>query len=245
MSLLNRIDESKLSTPPLFGHVDILSKCRIIIDKVYGDDKDHVELFDELEIKSSFLLHGPTGTGKTTIALQLAQYALEKYGIDTFEILPQSIITTALGKTVENLAGAFEEIRSKSNSGAVLLLDEFDRFMVDRSSSIEVSELKRAVITTMDFLQSLRVDDKITVIATTNSIKSVDRAIQRRFSLCFDVQAEEEQVRHYAECLKKRIFSAYGVDLLGAFKVELKTISEIKLHARQELLKYMIEGNKK
>ncbi|QXC35586.1 ATP-binding protein [Aeromonas sp. FDAARGOS 1407] len=194
MSFLIRVDESLINkNSNLIGHEDIYNSCKRVMDIIHGPDNGMVELCDELDIRSINIFHGETGTGKTTLSYSLAKYALEKFEIETYELKFQDIITAELGKTLENFHLAFDEVNElcKNGEGVVLFLDEFDRILVDRKQSNEVSEMKRAFISLMDFFQSISLDRKITILATTNCFYLIDPALKRRFSFHYEVKCNE------------------------------------------------------
>ncbi len=116
-------------------------------------------------------LYGPAGTGKSAygkyIAQSLDKPLLLKKGSD--------LISKWVGGTEQNIANAFEEAREEK---AVLVFDEVDSFLADRTSakqSWEVTQVNEMLVQMENF-------DGI-FIATTNLMDNLDRASLRRFDL--------------------------------------------------------------
>ncbi|MCR9887168.1 ATP-binding protein, partial [Vibrio parahaemolyticus] len=241
MSFLNRVDENIIKKrSKLIGHSEIYESCKKILNLVHGNNKKMQDLCDELDIRSINIFHGQTGTGKTTLSYALAKYALETFEVETYELRFQDIITTELGKTLENFHRAYEEINDlcTKEEGIILFLDEFDRILVDRQQSNEVSEMKRAFISLMDFLQSISFEHKLTVLATTNCFDLIDPALKRRFSFQYDIQccdiALKEYFKHLSEVLSKSINYTISDEYLN----ESITIAELKHKVRNDVVKF-------
>ncbi|WP_440224434.1 AAA family ATPase [Dokdonella sp. MW10] len=114
-------------------------------------------------------LHGPPGSGKTAFAHHLAQLAgkqaLVKRGSD--------LISKWIGETETLIAGAFAQAR---NEDAILVIDEADGFLRDRSSAHrgwEVTQVNE-LLTQMEAFEGI-------FIATTNFMDGIDAAAMRRF----------------------------------------------------------------
>ncbi|WP_028491964.1 ATP-binding protein [Thioalkalivibrio sp. ALE19] len=117
----------------------------------------------------SLLAHGPPGTGKTALAHHLAQRADRPLRKRT----ASELISPYVGQTEKNLARAFREARRE---GAVLLLDEADSFLTDRSSARHSWETTR----TNELLVQIEAFSGILVCAT-NFLEALDPAALRRF----------------------------------------------------------------
>lgn len=244
MSFLNRIDEGLIkSKSNLIGHENILNNCKKIIDLIHGENEGYLELIEELDIRSINIFHGETGTGKTTLSYALASYTLEKYGSELYEIKIEDVIKTELGKTVENFHKVYDEIKTlcKSSEGVVLFLDEFDRFLVDRNQSNEISELKRALISLMDFFQSISASHKITILATTNHFDALDSAFKRRFSFHYEIECNDESKREYAKSLIDKIPKSMTYDSPDTYIKEANTIADLKRLIREDIVKLIID----
>lgn len=116
-------------------------------------------------------LYGPPGTGKSAYAAWLAK-TLEK----TLLIKKSSdILSKWVGGTEANLAAAFREA---AQDDAVLLIDEADSFLQDRSRSFHSWETTQVneMLTQMEQFNGV-------FIATTNLVDTLDPASLRRFDL--------------------------------------------------------------
>ena len=130
---------------------------------------------------NKFIFQGPPGTGKTETARQIARVL----GRETLIVDFSSVIDSKLGQTSKNIVALFDEINSLANQGGFLVLfDEIDALALDRTDSRDVREMGRATST---FLRELeRLDSQMVVIATTNLVRKLDRAIVRRFDAVID-----------------------------------------------------------
>jgi len=244
MSFLHRIDEELITSKSnLIGHKSIFNQCSKIIDLIHGQDDKYLSFFDELDIRSINIFYGETGTGKTSLSYALAKYALDEYGAESYEIKIENIIQTELGRTVENFHKAYEEIKTLCNSkeGIVLFLDEFDRFLINRQQSNEVSELKRVLISLMDFFQSISVEHKITILATTNHFESLDPAFKRRFSFHHEIECNMESKREYIDSLSKKIPSSLNYDFPINCIEKSHTIADLKRLVREDVIKIIVD----
>ena len=122
----------------------------------------------------SLLLTGPPGTGKTALAHQLARQ------LDRPLLVKRTsdLLSKWVGQTEQRIADAFAEASSR---GGVLLFDEVDSLLFDRSTartSWEVSQVNE-LLTWLD-------QHPLPVVAATNHCGKLDPAALRRFA--FKVQ---------------------------------------------------------
>lgn len=114
-------------------------------------------------------LYGPPGTGKSAfgrwLARQLGQPLMIKRASD--------ILSPYLGMTEKKLAAAFREA---SQDGAVLMIDEIDSFLRDRSEAQRPWEVTQVneMLTQMEAFPGI-------FIASTNLMDGLDKAALRRF----------------------------------------------------------------
>lgn len=139
-------------------------------------------------------IYGPPGTGKTAYAKWLAKY-LEKPLIVR---KASNLLNCYLGETEKIIAQAFEDAQ---RDDAVLLLDEIDSFLRDRtlsSHSWEVTQVNE-LLTQIENFEGV-------FIATTNLIDLLDPAALRRFDLKtkFDFLKPEQA---------KKLFKKYSSQL--------------------------------
>jgi len=114
-------------------------------------------------------LFGPPGTGKTAFVHHLAEV------LDRPLVVRRAsdLLSRWVGGTEENIAAAFEEAKTE---GAVLLFDEADSFLADRSSA----ERSWEVTQVNELLTQLEAFDGL-FAAATNRIDQLDAASLRRF----------------------------------------------------------------
>jgi len=241
MNLLHRIDEQTIKAKSnLVGHKNELKKCLKIMDFIHNKQK-YSDFFNEIDIRSINIFYGETGTGKTTLAYSIANYGLKKYGIESYTFNIENIIKTELGATVKNFENAFQEIKklSKQNSGIILFLDEFDKLLVSRENDNEISELKRALISLMDFFQSISIKEKITILATTNHFESLDSAFKRRFSFHYEIKSNKESREEYYKKLNELIPEELDYKLKNKI-IDCLSIAEMKKQVREDIIKLII-----
>ncbi|EFE9874419.1 AAA family ATPase, partial [Escherichia coli] len=176
--------------------------------------------------------------GKTTLSYSLAKYALDEFEAELYEINMQHVITSDLGKTLENFHSAYEEIKelSANGNGIVLFLDEVDRLIVDRNQTNEVSEMKRAFISFMDFLQSISFENRITILATTNCFELLDPALKRRFSFQYEIKCNRFELDLYLNAIKEKLPREIKDKISWDDFSVFKTIAEIKQRIRVDII---------
>lgn len=234
--MLVEISDVELSiSPSIFGKKDLVSKLKRVTDIVFSENEYDEKLLHEINITGTFLLHGKTGTGKTTLAHEVIKHVENEYGVTPYRVDVSLIITSGLGDTLKNFESVFSEIKGKSDTGILVLLDEFDRFVVDRGSKLELSELKRSLLSIMDFFSSLKHSDKIMLIAITNYIDSIDSALLRRFSFIESVGVTEEEIFEYYQS-KLDLYEKSGITLTDSEIKRCKTIADLKRELRSKFI---------
>ena len=133
--------------------------------------------------QGNLLAYGPPGTGKTALAHHLAEQADRPLRKRT----ASELISPYVGMTEKNLARAFREARKED---AVLLLDEADSFLTDRSQARQSWETTR----TNELLVQIEAFDGILVCAT-NFLEALDPAALRRFDHKLELRSLDQQQR--------------------------------------------------
>ncbi len=116
-------------------------------------------------------LFGPPGTGKTAYGKWLA----EQLNVPLMVKRASDLLSKYVGESEQNIAYAFSQAES---DGALLLIDEVDSFLQNRSgahNSWEIS-LVNEMLTQMESFQGV-------FIASTNLMEGLDPATLRRFDL--------------------------------------------------------------
>jgi len=116
-------------------------------------------------------LYGPPGTGKTAFAHHLGG----GIGQPVIGHRVSDLTSCFIGETEKKIAAAFREAGAE---GAILLLDEIDSFLAERSQAQrnwEVTEVNE-MLTQMEAFQGV-------MIASTNLMDRLDQASLRRFDL--------------------------------------------------------------
>ena len=139
---------------------------------------------------SKFLFHGAPGTGKTESAFQIARL-LER---DILSVHLEQLIDSRLGETSKNVTKLFDEINHLMYGKAIVIFDELDALVLNRSSANDLREMSRVTSTFLRELDTL--SDQIVVIATTNLFESFDKALLRRFDaiVSFDRYSKEDLI---------------------------------------------------
>lgn len=133
----------------------------------------------------SLLLSGPSGTGKSAFARHLA----ERMGIEVLERRGSDLLGAFVGETEGNIAQAFAHAADR---GALLLIDEADSFLFRREQGQRTWEVSMVneMLRQMEYLPA-------PFVATTNLVKMLDPAVQRRFTLRAQFRPlDDNQVRN-------------------------------------------------
>lgn len=131
------------------------------------------------------LLHGPTGTGKTAYARELAKQ-LDK---PLLEKRASDLLTAWVGETEKQIEQAFSDALE---SDAVLFIDEVDTFLLKR----EIAQRSWEVSMVNEFLVQLGDFEGIVVLAT-NRLEALDVAVLRRmdFKVGFSAFTADQLLR--------------------------------------------------
>jgi hypothetical protein len=130
-----------------------------------------------LERHYSMLLYGPQGTGKTTLAEEVAGCLGQR-----LIIITPSDFTVRGGAQVEARAKALFDILG-AQTDVVILLDEIDRLILDRDSKSYQKQSDLFQFMTPGMLtkfRNLRREQRALFIVSTNYAERIDPAIKRR-----------------------------------------------------------------
>lgn len=155
--------------------------------------------------RRKLLLYGASGTGKTMTASALAK----EFNLPFFVVRTEKVVTKFMGETGQKLGRIFDFI---SEVPAVYLFDEFDAIGSQRGMDNEVGEQRRILNT---FLQLLERDDSDSfIIAATNSIESIDKALFRRFDDVIEYKLPDREQR--LALLREYLYTAKDLDFSSA-----------------------------
>ncbi|KAL3819676.1 hypothetical protein ACJIZ3_005581 [Penstemon smallii] len=118
------------------------------------------------------LLHGPSGTGKTT----LAQLCANDAGVNLFSVNGPEIISQYHGESEQALHEIFE--KASQAAPAVVFIDELDAIAPARKDGGDGLS-QRMVATLLTLMDGISSTDGIVIIAATNQPDSIDPALRR------------------------------------------------------------------
>ncbi|MBV7435641.1 ATP-binding protein [Cardiobacteriaceae bacterium TAE3-ERU3] len=156
------------------------------LEKVIKEHKNISSLREfGLTPRRKLLFHGLPGTGKTMSAAMLAT----ELNMPFYSILLDGLISKFMGETAAKLRSIFNFI---SNNRAVYLFDEFDSIGSSRGNGNDIGEIKRVLNSFLVFFEEEQ--SSSIVIAATNHIEALDKALFRRFDdiIEFDLPDEKE-----------------------------------------------------
>ena len=155
--------------------------------------------------RRKLLLYGASGTGKTMTASALAK----EFNLPFFVVRTEKVVTKFMGETGQKLGRIFDFINEVP---AVYLFDEFDAIGSQRGMDNEVGEQRRILNT---FLQLLERDDSDSfIIAATNSIESIDKAMFRRFDDVIEYKLPDREQR--LALMREYLYTAKDLDFSSA-----------------------------
>ena len=230
--------------------VDMQSLCEKI--KNVCGAKDSNKLESSLDSSDSaqgirILAYGMAGSGKSEFAKALAKELNKPIMLKR----ASDLLSMWVGGSEKNIAAAFSEAEKR---GAILVLDEVDSFLQDRSGanmSWEVSQVNE-MLTQMESFEGI-------FIATTNFMDTLDRASIRRFDMkvefkpldcarlkqAFSLYAKHLGISDYAVFLEstsaKRALEKLENICFGDFALIARGAAFAPLESAQELLEKLQE----
>ena len=139
---------------------------------------------------SKFLFYGEPGSGKTESAYQIARLLNR----DILSVDFEQLVDSHLGETPKNVAMLFDEINHVAYDKVIIIFDEIDSIVLDRINTNDLREMGRV---TSLFLKELdKLNENITIIATTNLYQNFDKALIRRFDaiVSFDRYSKKDLI---------------------------------------------------
>lgn len=131
-----------------------------------------------LEFRTTLLLYGPPGCGKTSVAKYLASEL--KLPLITARL--DTLISSLLGNTAKNIHRIFEFAKKQP---CILFLDEFDAIAKARDDAHELGELKRVVNSLLQNIDDFSQEGIL--VAATNHANMLDSAVWRRFQTIIEL----------------------------------------------------------
>lgn len=208
-----------------------------------------------LSVGKPVVLYGPTGTGKTTLAKQLAMKAAVGYDIET--AAPSWTNQDIIGRIAPDYSGNDVEYVKEPGcvSQAVLQAEKFDEnwgLIIDELTRADISRIFGPLYTAIenrsqtlfetDDESAITLDPRVKIICTMNvsdrTVNELDDAITRRFAMI--------KVGGYNQNDRDRLFRDWTSTMLADSPVNGSKLAEL-FHADYEGLNYTSdgEGNRK
>ncbi|MCB0519944.1 MAG: ATP-binding protein [Lewinellaceae bacterium] len=171
-----------------------------------------------LSHRRKILLVGPPGTGKSMTAATIAG----ELHLPLYSVQMDKIVTKYLGETSAKLRQIFDFIEAQKG---VFLFDEFDAIGTERSKENEVGEMRRVLNSLLQFMEASNSESLI--IAATNNISLLDKALFRRFEdiLYYQLPSPQEAI-----LLIKNRLGSFGKGLkLNGLEKEVSGLSHAQL----------------
>jgi len=189
----------------------------------------HAEALREagLQAPGALLLHGPTGTGKTSLARAILKYMSGRPGVI---MEAHNLLMSGFGMSAQNIAMGF---RAAEVIEALMVIEEIDALGISRQGGNNNScatEENKITIALMRHLESAT----FPIIATTNFHEHLDAALLRRFEMQIEVPLLDAKGRGI---ILKKILGKDASDEL----IALPLVTSIRLAHRMRRLEFIAE----
>lgn len=184
--------------------------------------------------RRKLLLSGPSGTGKTMTASILAN----ELQLPLYVVLLEKVVTKFMGESSLKLSKIFDLI---SQNQGVYLFDEFDAIGAQRGMENEVGEMRRILNSFLQFME--RDDSDSLIVAATNSMAILDKALFRRFDdvIEYALPTDEEKLKIISGQLDGFIKKSFNFDEILPL-MDKMSHAEITMICRDVMKESLLEG---
>ena len=130
---------------------------------------------------AGILLHGPPGTGKTTIARALATEVKASF----YELSAADLLSKWVGESEQSIAELFT--RARANRPSIIFIDEIDSVLKRRSADSSAPWEERVVSQFLQELDGLGSGQGVLLVGSTNRPDMIDDAVRERRLVAIEV----------------------------------------------------------
>ena len=157
---------------------------------------------------AGILLHGPPGTGKTTIAKALASEVKASF----YNHSAADLLGKFLGESEQNVAQLFA--RARANRPSIIFIDEIDTVLKRRTGNTDAPWEDRMVSQFLAELDGLSSGEGVLLVGSTNRLDIIDDAVRQRRLMPVEVPLPDAAGRRkLLEVLCRNVRVSPDVDL--------------------------------
>ncbi|KEQ11545.1 AAA family ATPase [Endozoicomonas numazuensis] len=162
------------------------------------------------ETSRGIILHGPPGTGKTSIAKAIGP-AMGIADDRIVTVAGAEVMSKWVGESQENVRKLFAPAKRNPEKLYLYVFDEFESLAKKRSATVLSDSIKSDIVNELNaVMDGIHTLPNIIIVGSTNYIDQIDEALKRsgRFGLLLEIKPpEQKQRQHILEVLAKQISS--------------------------------------